>query len=98
VNFNQRVWQLLKRIPKGKVTTYKLVARALKSHGYRAVGNACHRNPYAPVVPCHRVIASDGSLGGYAGGPKKKRVLLAKEGIIIHNNRVRDLGQVLYRF
>jgi len=67
MNFNQRVWNLCKRIPKGKVTTYKLISEKLGTKAYRAVGNALRKNPYAPEVPCHRVVNSDGSVGGYKG-------------------------------
>ena len=97
MNFDQKVWGLLKRIPKGKVTTYRLIAKALDSRGYRAVGNACHRNPYAPVVPCHRVVRSDGSLGGFGGGQRQKRLLLKKEGVAIKNNTIRNLGHYLFK-
>jgi len=98
MTFDQRVWQLLKRIPKGKITTYKLLARALNCRGYRAVGNACHRNPYAPNIPCHRVVNSNGSLGGYGGGLRKKKRLLKREGVIIKNNTIRNFEQYLFKF
>jgi methylated-DNA-[protein]-cysteine S-methyltransferase len=81
MNFNQKVWALTARVPRGKVTTYARIAQALGSKGYRAVGNALNRNPYAPAVPCHRVVGSDGSLTGFAGGLEKKRRLLVEEGI-----------------
>src|SRR4051794_5024969 len=68
MNFNQKVWALTSRIPKGMVVTYADIAKALGSKGYRAVGNAMNRNPYAPAVPCHRVVGSNGSLTGFAGG------------------------------
>src|SRR3989344_5442578 len=72
-NFNERCYAVLKRVPKGKVITYKSIAKKLKSKGYRAVGKAMNKNPYSPKVPCHRVVNSDGRLGGYAGGINKKR-------------------------
>ena len=81
MNFNQKVWALTARVPAGKVTTYARIAQALGSKGYRAVGNALNRNPYAPQVPCHRVVGSNGSLTGFAGGLEKKRDLLVQEGI-----------------
>src|SRR5947199_5405414 len=81
MSFNERVWAVTASIPRGKVMTYAQVARQLKSKGYRAVGNALNKNPYAPAVPCHRVVGSDGSLTGFAGGLEKKRKLLEKEGI-----------------
>ncbi len=90
----QRVWAVTRTIPKGKVSTYGAVAKALKS-GPRAVGQALKCNPYAPAVPCHRVIASDGSLGGYNGSnPQKiakKMRLLQAEGVAVQAGKI-DLG------
>ena len=84
--FQLKVWKYLKTIPKGKVKTYKQVAIGIKSlKSARAVANACAKNPYAPKVPCHRVIRSDGSLGGFSapGGIKAKKKLLKKEGFLL---------------
>ncbi len=79
--FTQKVYLAACRIPKGQTRSYRWVAR---QSGYpkavRAVGNALNRNPFAPQVPCHRVIRSDGTLGGYAYGLKRKRTLLRREG------------------
>jgi methylated-DNA-[protein]-cysteine S-methyltransferase len=88
MNFNQKCWALLSRIPEGKVTTYADLAHALGTRAYRAVGNAMNRNPYAPSVPCHRVVGSDGRLTGYAGGLEKKRQMLEREGVHCENDRV----------
>ena len=82
--FQLKVWNYLKKIPKGKVKTYADVAKAIgKPLAVRAVANAVGKNPYPPKIPCHRVIRSDGSLGGYSakGGVKTKRLLLRKEGV-----------------
>ena len=84
--FQLKVWQYLKNIPKGKVKSYKQVAIAIKCpRSARAVANACAKNPYAPKIPCHRVIRSDGGLGGYSGrgGIKKKLQLLRSEKVRI---------------
>tara|TARA_B100001173_G_scaffold61497_1_gene51762 strand:- start:222 stop:494 length:273 start_codon:yes stop_codon:yes gene_type:complete len=84
--FQLKVWNYLKKIPKGHVKTYKEVAIAIKSpKSARAVANACGKNPYPPKIPCHRVIRSDGSLGGYSGigGTLKKRQLLKSEKVFI---------------
>ena len=81
-----KVWKYLKTIPKGTVKTYKQVAIAIKKpKSARAVANACGKNPYAPKIPCHRVIRSDGGLGGYSGrgGIKTKLRLLRSEKIHI---------------
>ena len=88
MTFNQKVWALTARIPKGKVTTYAEIARALDTKAYRAVGNALNKNPYAPTVPCHRVVGSTGALTGFAGGLAKKKALLIQEGIELKNDRV----------
>ena len=84
--FQLKVWKYLKKIPKGKVKTYKQVAIAINNpKSARAVANACAKNPYAPKIPCHRVIKSDGSVGGYSGrgGIKKKLRLLRSEKVAI---------------
>jgi O-6-methylguanine DNA methyltransferase len=88
--FADRVYKTLKgKVPKGKVTTYKALAQAIgKPKAARAVGNALNKNPHAPVVPCHRVVKSDGSLGGYALGDSKKLALLKKEGVVIEKGRI----------
>ncbi len=81
--FQVKVWKYLKTIPTSKVKTYKQVAIGINSpRAARAVANACAKNPYAPKVPCHRVIRSDGTLGGFSslGGTKTKKKLLKKEG------------------
>ena len=80
--FQIRVWMYIKTIPKGKVKTYKQVAIGInRPKSARAVANACARNPYAPKIPCHRVIRTDGTLGGYSGkgGVKTKIKLLKAE-------------------
>ena len=84
--FQLKVWSYLRKIPRGSVKTYSQVAKAIrKPLAVRAVANAIGKNPYAPKIPCHRVIRSDGSLGGYSGkgGVKTKRFLLQKEGITL---------------
>lgn len=78
--FEQLVYDAVRRIPKGETRTYGWVAREIgKPKSARAVGNALNRNPYAPEVPCHRVVRSDGSIGGFATGVRKKRELLNGE-------------------
>ena len=82
--FQLKVWTYLKKIPRGSVKTYSQVAKSIgKPLAVRAVANAIGKNPYAPSIPCHRVIRSDGSLGGYSGkgGIKTKKLLLKREGI-----------------
>ena len=88
--FQIKVWNYLKKIPKGRVKTYLGVAKAIgKPKAFRAVANAVGKNPYPTKIPCHRVIKSDGSIGGYSGkgGVMTKKLLLLKEKI--------DLNQLL---
>lgn len=88
MSFNQRVWTLTAQVPPGKVTTYGEIARKLGTTGFRAVGNALNRNPYAPQVPCHRVVGKSGALTGFAGGLSKKERMLRDEGVRVSNGRV----------
>lgn len=97
MTFQERVWALTARVPRGRVTTYAQIARKLGSRGYRAVGMAMNRNPFAPQVPCHRVVGSDGRLTGFAGGLDKKDRLLREEGVAFSGSRV-DLARALHRF
>lgn len=79
-SFQQKVYDFVKNIPKGKTATYKEVAVAIGSpKAYRAVGNALNKNPFAPEVPCHRVVRSNGEVGGFASGTKNKVKLLSAE-------------------
>ena len=85
-DFQIKVWNAILKIPKGKVKTYKELARSIrKPKASRAVANACGKNPFPIKIPCHRVIRSDGRLGGYSGngGIKTKRKLLRSEGVFI---------------
>ena len=88
-DFDIKVWKEILKIPRGSVKSYKEIAIILKKpKSARAVANACGKNPYAPTVPCHRVIRSDGHLGGYSGqgGIEMKRKLLIKEGFYNFKN------------
>ncbi len=95
-SFSQRVYELCLVVPSGKVTTYKAIAEKLGTKSYRAVGQALRCNPFSPRVPCHRVVRSDGSLGGFMGwkeGGKvaEKRKMLEEEGVVIDGNGGIDL-------
>lgn len=100
--FQKKVYKICKKVPKGKVITYKALAEKLGNKAYRAVGRAMNKNPYGilkckgkNMVPCHRVVGSNGHLVGFAHGLKKKAELLRKEGINIKNNRIEDFDNVL---
>lgn len=99
MNFNEKVWHLTKKIPKGKVTTYKIIAEKLKTKANRAVGQALKCNPYSPKVPCHRVVASSGHIGGFRGkwNNKEKIKWLRKEGIKVKDNKI-NLKKFLFKF
>ena len=86
--FEEKVYAITKKIPRGKTMTYGEIAKILKSSP-RAVGQALKKNPYAPIVPCHRVIKSDGTLGGFNGkmNSKKKIKLLREEGVMFKDGR-----------
>jgi O-6-methylguanine DNA methyltransferase len=100
MTFSERVYEACRRIPKGKVSTYGEVARAIGNpRASRAVGQALRRNPYAPGVPCHRVVASDGSLHGFSGrmDNPKKAAILRREGVAIVNKKI-DLEKFGHMF
>lgn len=83
-DFQKRVWAELLKIPSGQTRSYAEIAESIgHPNAYRAVANACGANPVAIAVPCHRVIASDGQIGGYGGGVARKRKLLENEGVVV---------------
>lgn len=102
-DFQRRVYAAVRRIPRGSVTTYRLLAMALGRGGScRAVGQALRANPLAPKTPCHRVIASDLSIGGFRGATEgtaiaRKTALLEREGVAFANGKLCDPGRV-FRF
>ncbi len=97
MGFSEKVYELTKQIPKGKVSTYGCIAKALNTKAFRAVGNALNKNPYAPIVPCHRVVKSSGELGGFATGINKKIKILESEGITIKDNKIVGFEKVLFK-
>jgi len=93
--FQRAVYSVVERIPRGRVTTYKLLAELIGCSSPRAVGQALRRNPFAPAVPCHRVIASDLRVGGFQGASGGKSVarklgLLKQEGVLFKDGRLID--------
>lgn len=90
----------MKRIPKGKVTTYGALADFLGTSAVRAVGTAVGKNPEAPKIPCHRVVRADGVIGNYSGpgGTKGKIKILQEEGLDIVDGKVRNFGKFFYGF
>ena len=99
MGFDESVWRLLRKIPRGRVTTYKQVAIALGNpNAARAVGNACNRNTNSPIVPCHRVVKSSGELGGYSKGLANKASLLKAEGLAVKGGKILGFENRLSRF
>ena len=88
MSFAQKAWALTARVGPGSVTTYGQIAEKLGTQASRAVGGAMHRNPYAPKVPCHRVVGHDGALVGFGGGLKRKQRMLSDEGVRFVNGKV----------
>lgn len=96
MSFQKDVLEVVSKIPEGRVATYKTVAEALGNpKAYRAVGNVLANNPKPVEIPCHRVVKSDGKIGGYAMGSEKKKELLRSEGVEIKSGEV-DLERYLY--
>ena len=96
--FQASVLELVSKVPKGRVTTYKELARALgRPRAYRAVANTLAKNPSLIKIPCHRVVRSDGEVGGYKLGKRRKAKLLVQEGVEIRNGRI-DLQRYMFGF
>ncbi len=89
----------LLQVPTGKITTYGELAKAVGlQNGQRAIGKIMNKNPYPVIIPCHRVVRSNGTIGGYAFGQDVKTNMLTKEGIKIYNGKILDFGKIIYRF
>lgn len=111
--FQKLVYAACRKIPKGRVSTYQAIARAIgKPKSARAVGNALNKNPFAlasirqdvsssrsgPKIPCHRVVKSDGTIGGFAQGSKNKIKMLEKEGVKIKNGKINEFKEIFFKF
>ncbi|MBI5614205.1 MGMT family protein [Candidatus Gottesmanbacteria bacterium] len=99
----KKVYSLLDTVPRGKVTTYKALAHGAGTKAYRAIGQIMKYNPNAPETPCHRVVATNGTLGGYMGKTDKQTLqkkidLLKKEGVEVKNNRILNFKNIFYSF
>ncbi|HLC24082.1 MAG TPA: MGMT family protein [Nitrosopumilaceae archaeon] len=99
MKLEEKVYKKLLEVPKGKITTYGELAKAIGlKNGQRVIGKIMNKNPYPVIVPCHRVIKSDGKIGGYAWGEKVKAKMLSNEGIKIKNGKILDVEKSIYRF
>jgi methylated-DNA-[protein]-cysteine S-methyltransferase len=98
LKLEEKVYKKLLEVPPGMVTTYGELSKAVGiKNGQRVIGRIMNKNPYPVIVPCHRVIKSDGKIGGYAWGEKIKISMLSKEGVKIKNGKIVDL-KMFYRF
>ena len=98
MNLEHEIYTKLLQVPKGKVTTYSELAKAVGlKNGQRAIGRIMSKNPFPVIVPCHRVILSNGKIGGYAWGEKIKANMLSKEGVKIKKGKILDSNKI-YRF
>ena len=99
MNLDQKIYKKLLEVPKGQITTYGELAKAVGlKNGQRIIGKIMNKNPYPVLVPCHRVVMSTGKIGGYAYGEHIKIKLLNDEGIQIKNGKITDLENRIYRF
>ena len=99
MNLEEKVYKKLLEVPLGKVTTYGELAKSIGlKNGQRIIGRMMNKNPYPVIIPCHRVVKSDGNVGGYAWGEKVKSTMLTKEGIKIKNRKIIDMEKNIYRF
>jgi len=99
LNLEHKIFKKLLQVPKGQITTYGELSKAVGlKNGQRAVGKIMNKNPYPVIIPCHRVVMSTGKIGGYAYGEHVKTKLLTDEGIQIRNGKIVDLEKTIYRF
>ena len=93
------IYKKLLQVPRGKITTYGELSKAVGlKNGQRVVGRIMNKNPYPVIIPCHRVVNSNGQIGGYAYGPDVKTNMLYKEGIEIQNGKILDFEKRIYKF
>ncbi len=92
------IQQLLLQIPQGRVTTYKELAQAMGTKGYRYIGQLLHRNPEPDRFPCFKVVKSDGTLGGFAMGTKEKIRRLRSDGISVENGKIASFDKRIFHF
>jgi len=99
LNLEEKIYKKLLDIPKGQITTYGELAKAVGlKNGQRVVGRVMNKNPYPVIIPCHRVVMSTGKIGGYAFGQDIKVKMLSDEGIEILNGKIINLENKIYRF
>jgi methylated-DNA-[protein]-cysteine S-methyltransferase len=99
LKIEEKIYRKLLEVPSGYVTTYGDLAKAINlNNGQRTVGQIMKKNPFPVIVPCHRVVKSNGTIGGYAYGIERKKYILSKEGLEFNNNKILDFKKTLFRF
>jgi len=99
LNLEKKVYKKLSEVPKGKITTYGELSKAVGlKNGQRVIGQIMKKNQFPVIIPCHRVVKSDGKIGGYAYGNQVKSKMLTLEGIQIHDGKIQDFKKKMYRF
>jgi len=99
LKIDEKIYRKLLEVPSGYVTTYGELAKAINlKNGQRVIGQIMKNNPFPVIVPCHRVVKSDGTVGGYAYGTKRKKYMLSKEGLEINDDKILDFKENLFRF
>jgi len=99
LTIKKKIYKKLLKIPPGKITTYKELARSVGlENGQRVVGQIMKKNPFPVIIPCHRVVKSNGEIGGYAYGVSIKKSMLVKEGISISKNRIKNFQETFFSF
>jgi len=99
LNLEQMIYKKLLQVPRGKITTYGELSKTVGlKNGHRVVGRIMNKNPYPVIIPCHRVVNSNGQIGGYAYGKDVKTNMLNKEGIEIQNGKILDFEKRIYKF
>jgi O-6-methylguanine DNA methyltransferase len=97
LDINKRIYELTSQIPKGRISTYGILANvAGKPKASRSIGRILSNNPRLVLIPCHRIVYSNGRIGGYTGGVKLKIKLLASEGIIVKNGKILDFRKKIF--
>ena len=99
MRIEEKIYCKLLQVPEGYVTTYGNLAKAINlKNGQRVVGKIMKNNPFPVIIPCHRVVKSDGTIGGYAYGSETKKNMLSEEGLEINNNKILDFKNNLFQF
>ena len=99
MKIEKKIYEKLLKVPSGYVTTYGDLAKAINvKNGQRVVGQIMKKNPFPVIIPCHRVVKSDGTVGGYAYGTETKKYMLSKEGLKINKNKISNFKKNLFHF